>query len=210
MSTATNSSFFCLYITSVVSQETRKETKTMLLLKLLLLLGLVWIIYAAVGFVICLLTENRPDWHWLYGMIRYGGPLRNFFGTLGLLASVLLFMLACAAFKNGSGFVGFVVLVVTLIILVTSACLLISSCMSGGDILREHLRLMRLPFVIKNIANRAVLEEIGNPAANVIYVTSNTKTPYIYSDDNWAELDRSVLKRVMAGEKITPAEITVE
>lgn len=182
----------------------------MLLLKLFLLVGLVWIIYAAIGFVLCLLTENRPNWHWLYGMIRYGGPLRNFFGTIGLLASVLLFMLACAAFKNGSGFVGFVVLVVTLLVLGTSACLLISSCMSGGDILREHLRLMSLPFVIKNIANREALSEIDNPAANVIYVADGTKTPYIYADDNWAELDRSVLKRVMTGEKITPLDITVE
>ena len=182
----------------------------MLLLKLLLLFGLVWIIYVAIGGIICLLTKNRPSWHWLYGMIMYGGTLRNIFGTLGLLATGMLFMLACAAFKNGSGFVGFVVLVVTLLILITSACLLISSCMSGGDILREHLRLMSLPFVIKNVANREVLEEIDNPAANVIYVASGTKTPYIYSDGNWAELDRSVLKRVMAGETITPSEITVE
>ena len=210
MSTATNSSFFYLYITSVVSQEARKETKTMLLLKLLLMFGLVWIIYAALGFVICLLTKDKPNWHWLYGMLMYGGTLRNIFGTLGLLATVLLFMLACAAFKNGSGFVGFVVLVVTLIILVTSACLLISSCMTGCDILKEHLRLMNLPFVIKNVANREALEGIDNPSANIIYVASNTKTPYIYADDNWVELDRSVLSRVMSGEKITPADITVE
>lgn len=182
----------------------------MLLLKLLLLFGLVWIIYAAIGFVICLLTENLPNWQWLYGMLMYGGPLRNFFGTIGLLASVLLFLLACAAFKNGSGFVGFVVLVVTLLVLGTSAVMLISSCMSGGDILKEHLRMMNLPFVIKNIANREALEKIDNPAANVIYVASGTKTPYIYADDNWVELDRSVLSRVMAGEKITPADITVE
>lgn len=182
----------------------------MLLLKLLLLFGLVWIIYVAVGWVICLLTENRPNWHWLYGMIMYGGPLRNIFGILGLLVSGTLFMLACAAFKNGSGFVGFVVLVVTLLILGTSACLLISSCMSGGEILKEHLRLMSLPFVIKNIANVEALAKIDNPAANVIYVASGTKTPYIFSDDNWVELDRSVLSRVMAGEKITPADITVE
>lgn len=182
----------------------------MLLLKLFLLVALVWIIYAAIGFVICLLTENRPNWQWLYGMLMYGGPLRNFFGTIGLLASVLLFLLACAAFKNGSGFVGFVVLVVTLLILGTSACMLISSCMAGGDILREHLRLMSLPFVIKNIANREALAEIDNPAANVIYVADGTKTPYVYTNDNWVELDRSVLKRVMNGEKITPADITVE
>ena len=182
----------------------------MLLLKLLLLFGLVWIIYVAIGGLICVLTKDRPSWHWLYGMLMYGGTLRNIFGTLGLLATGMLFMLACAAFKNGSGFVGFVVLVVTLLVLGTSAVMLISSCMAGGDILREHLRLMSLPFVIKNIANREALAEIDNPAANVIYVADGTKTPYVYTDDNWAELDRSVLKKVMAGEKITPADITVE
>lgn len=180
------------------------------MLQLILICAAVWILYGVTGAIICGLTKNRPSWHWLYGMLMYGGTFRNIFGTLGLLFSVGIFMLSTAAFKNGSWFVGFVVLVVALIILITACCLLISSCASGGDILREHLRMMNLPFVIKNIANRETLEKINNPAANVIYVADGTKTPYVYSDDNWAELDRSVLKRVMAGEKITPADITVE
>ncbi len=182
----------------------------MLLLKLLLLCGLVWLIYGVAGGIICCVIKDKPNWQWLYGMLMYGGPLRNIFGILGLLVAVVLTMLAFAAFKNGSWFVGFVVLVVALVIFITACCLLISSCMSGGDILSEHLRAMKLPFVIKNVANRGALEEIDDPADNVIYVVSNTKTPYIYLDDNWAELDRTVLSRVMSGEKITPADITVE
>lgn len=181
-----------------------------MLLTLILLCAIVWILYEVVGSIICCLTKNRSSWQWLYGMLMYGGTLRNILGIIGLLFSVVVFMLSMAAFGNGSGFVGFVVLVVSLSVLITACGLLISSCMSGGDILSEHLRMMSLPFVIKNVANREALENIDNPAANVIYVASGTKTPYIYSDDNWAELDRSVLNRVMAGEKITPAEITVE
>ena len=180
------------------------------MLQLILICAAVWVLYGVIGAIICDLTKNRPNWHWLYGMLMYGGTFRNIFGILGLLFSVVVFMLSTAAFANGSLFVGVVVLVVALIILITALCLLISSCVSGGDILREHLRMMHLPFVIKNVENREVLENIDNPADNVIYVASNTKTPYIYADNSWVELNHSVLKRVMAGVKITPADITVE